>query len=433
MIMLIGGWATLHHVEELSDTYVQKSLKMKSKSKKSMDSDNIFERWNLNRIINVSGTMTSLGASRVLPKIRKDVDQILNSFVDIDQLQNEASRVIRKVIGSESGCITSSSSAGIVASIASFITQNNLDKIENIPLENEKSKVVLQMGHQINYGAPVDQSIKLTGAKVQLIGSAAQCETYHLRNSLDQDVICGLYVISHHTVRENELPLDLFVNICHEQNVPVIVDMASEYDLTNPIKLGADLVIYSGHKFLSGVTSGIVAGKKQYIKNVHLQNRGIGRHMKVGKEGIAGAISALECWMTRDHEFEKNKETQIIKKWKDDLFDLQGIEISEHEDWTGNPITRLKIKIDPERCFANAWEISSRLKNLNPSIVVRDDLIENQEFFLDPCNINHDEIGLVSDSIIKVLNDFTNDPERKKETWSEVKSTREKNILSWGD
>ena len=69
----------------------------------------------------------------------------------------------------------------------------------------------------------------------------------------------------------------------------------------------------------------------------------------------------------------------------------------------------------------------------SPSIVVRDDLIENQEFFLDPCNINQDEIGLVSDSIIKVLNDFANDPERKKETWSEVKSTRENNILSWGD
>jgi hypothetical protein len=33
MIMLIGGWAALHHVEELSYTYVQKSLKIKSKSK----------------------------------------------------------------------------------------------------------------------------------------------------------------------------------------------------------------------------------------------------------------------------------------------------------------------------------------------------------------------------------------------------------------
>ena len=85
--------------------------------------------------------------------------------------------------------------------------------------------------------------------------------------------------------------------------------------------------------------------------------------------------------MTRDHEFEKEKETQIIEKWKIGLNNLEGPEISDHEDWTGNPITRLKIKIDPERCFANAWEISSRLKNLNPSIFVRDDLIENQEFY----------------------------------------------------
>ena len=62
--------------------------------------------------------------------------------------------------------------------------------------------------------------------------------------------------------------------------------------------------------------------------------------MKVGKEGISGAISALECWMTRDHEFEKEKETQIIEKWKIGLNNLEGLEISDHEDWTGNPITR---------------------------------------------------------------------------------------------
>ena len=35
MIMLIGGWATLHHVEELSDTYVQKSLKIKKVNQKN--------------------------------------------------------------------------------------------------------------------------------------------------------------------------------------------------------------------------------------------------------------------------------------------------------------------------------------------------------------------------------------------------------------
>ena len=28
----------------------------------------------------------------------------------------------------------------------------------------------------------------------------------------------------------------------------------------------------------------IIAGKKHYIKNIHLQNRGIGRHMKFGNK-----------------------------------------------------------------------------------------------------------------------------------------------------
>ena len=46
-----------------------------------MDRDNIFERWSLNRIINVSGTMTSLGASRVLPKIRKNIENNFDNIV----------------------------------------------------------------------------------------------------------------------------------------------------------------------------------------------------------------------------------------------------------------------------------------------------------------------------------------------------------------
>jgi D-glucosaminate-6-phosphate ammonia-lyase len=53
--------------------------------------------------------------------------------------------------------------------------------------------------------------------------------------------------------------------------------MASEYDLTGPVRLGADAVIYSGHKFMAGPTSGIVAGRRAMIRAISLQNRGIGR------------------------------------------------------------------------------------------------------------------------------------------------------------
>ena len=64
---------------------------------------------------------------------------------------------------------------------------------------------------------------------------------------------------------------------------------------------GADIVVYSAHKFLGGPTAGIVAGRKDLVRAAFLQNRGIGRGMKVGKESIVGTIAALEAWGQRDH------------------------------------------------------------------------------------------------------------------------------------
>ncbi len=64
---------------------------------------------------------------------------------------------------------------------------------------------------------------------------------------------------------------------------------------------GADLALYSSHKFLGGPTGGIVAGRRDLVRAAFLQNGGIGRGMKVGKEGIAGTIAALEAWERRDH------------------------------------------------------------------------------------------------------------------------------------
>ncbi len=61
---------------------------------------------------------------------------------------------------------------------------------------------------------------------------------------------------------------------------------------------GADLVIYSGAKAIEGPTSGLVIGKTQYVEWVKRQTAGIGRAMKVGKEGILGLTCAIEHYLT---------------------------------------------------------------------------------------------------------------------------------------
>ncbi|MGI9421212.1 MAG: aminotransferase class V-fold PLP-dependent enzyme [Geminicoccaceae bacterium] len=394
-------------------------------------SDDPFERWNLTPVINASGTMTSLGASRVQPETRALVDRILDSFVDIDELQSRAGAVIARLTGAEAGCITACSAAAMTQAVAACLTGTDLAGIEALPETDGENRVILPMGHMVNYGAPVDQAIRLAGASVVPIGTAAACETWHLRRALEEGAAAAMYVVSHHTVRENELPMDLFISLCREHDVPVIVDMASEYDLRGPIALGASAVIYSGHKFLSGVTSGIVAGSEDLVRAIYLQHRGIGRTMKAGKESVVGAMAALQRWETRDHDAERVLEEARVERWLEVLSKIPGLDLSRHADWTGNPITRLKIVVLPEEARAYAWEVATRLAVRNPRIVLRDDLVEHGELYLDPCNVTDDEAEITAFAIAEEMQRFRDEGDGLRRSWSEVKRAREEGILKW--
>jgi len=220
------------------------------------------------------------------------------------------------------------------------------------------------------------------------------------------------------------LPMDLFIELCAAHGVPVIVDMASEYDLTGPIALGADAVIYSGHKFLGGPTSGIVAGTREMIAAIALQSRGIGRGMKIGKEGVIGVAAALACWRRRDHDAERAREEGIVADWMATLDGIPGVTLARHRDWTGNPITRLEMRIDPRHAKLFAWELSERLMQGSPRIALRDDLAEHQVLYLDPCNVTGDEAVLVADAIRRTIKAAGARGDGCQLTWSDVKRAR---------
>ena len=289
------------------------------------------------------------------------------------------------------------------------------------------------MSHMINYGGTVPQAIAASGAAVVPLGTAALCETYHLEAAIADGLAAAVYVVSHHTVREGELPLDLFSAICRKHRVPVIVDMASEYDLTTAISLGASCVIWSGHKFLGGPTSGIVAGPPAFIRAMYLQNRGLGRLMKAGKEAVAGAMAALEAWGTRDHAAEKAREDGIVAAWERDLRNVPGVSVGRHQDWTGNPITRLELVIEPAAAGINAWELAARCIAGTPAVALRDDLAMHQRLYLDPCNVTEAEAGAVSERVRAVIDAARLKGDGCRISWAEAKRASGVALTPWLD
>lgn len=354
----------------------------------------------LRPIINVSGTMTGLGASIAQPEVIEAMRAILPHFVEIDALQRLASRRIAQSTGAEAGYVTASSAAGITLAVAAAMTGPDLALIEQLPDNTGmRSEVLLQMGHAVHYGAPIEQGIRLAGSRVRLVGTATLASDYQLAAAINEHTAAAVYVVSHHVVDYGQIALQRFAEICHARKVPVIVDAASEYDLRRFIDQGADIVIYSGHKFLGGCTSGIVAGRRDFVRSMFLQNRGIGRGFKVGKESIAGTIAALQAWEVRDHAAVRAREDATLSEWQSALAEVAGIHTTVVPDPTNNPLSRLEIRVDAGATCISAWDLADRLARHDPPIIVRDHEVESGHFFLDPCNLHFGQAAVVADAI----------------------------------
>jgi len=369
-----------------------------------MSAADIRARLGLRPIINVSGTMTALGACIAAPEVVEAVSAILGEFVEIDDLQRKASAVIARLCGAEAGFVTASCSAAITLGVAGAMTGGDLAAIERLPdASGLKDEVVILVGHMVSYGAPVEQAIRLAGARVVPVGQATSAHAYQLAGAITERTAAAVYVVSHHTVQYGMLALAEFAEITHAKGVPAIVDAASEYDLTGMIAAGADLALYSAHKFLGGPTGGIVAGRRELVRAAFLQNSGIGRGMKVGKEGIAGAIAALEAWERRDHAAVRARETEALNLWRDTLEGRPGVTAAVVPDPTANPLERLHVAIDPDAAHITAWDLADRLAAGGQPVIVRDHEIEHGHFLMDPCNLHPGEETIVAGRLVEEL------------------------------
>ena len=324
----------------------------------------IFDRLALRRVINVSGTETPFGASPVRPEVIAAITEIVPHSVLMRELQSAASEVIARATGAEAGCVTGCTAASIVIAVAACITGRDLGRVEQLPdTKGMKNEVVMQKGHEITYGHNVSQNVRLAGASLLEIGAATQCGVYQLRHAITSNTAAALYVVSPLTVQNRLIDLKTFCATCHESGVPVIVDAASVTDPRPYVEAGADLVLFSAHKAFASITAGVIAGRLPLVQACIYQEHGIGRPMKVGKEGVAGAIAALEAWRTDDHDQARQTLSARLQRVESRLQRVAGLTVSRQG-------TQIKLEVDRSKASVSAYGLARALLADDPAIIV---------------------------------------------------------------
>ena len=355
-------------------------------------------------VINASGTMTSLGAAMANDDAIAAARDVLTKFVEMPELQRLASETIADVCGAEAGCVTACVASAICVSCAAAMTGDDLARIEALPdTGNFANEIVLQKGHSCHFSGDISQMVRLSGAKTVEFGAVNRSTAYQLKGALNERSAAGLFVVSHQTSQAGLLELKEFAEICHSHNVPVIVDASAEYDLKGFLEQGADLVLYSAHKVLGGLTAGIIAGRKDLVRACYLQEHGIGRAMKVGKEGIASTIAVLKRWEKLDKKSLWLAETARAESAVTRLCSIEGIVASLEPDPTGNPINRARLRFNSSLTGCSPLELSRALAHETPAIYVRAHDTDPASLLLDPCNLTDDEMAYVAGRIADIL------------------------------
>ncbi len=343
----------------------------------------------LRPVINAAGTMTVLGASPVADEIIAAATAILPKCVEMDALLDAASIAIAHATGADAGHMTACAAAAITIAVAATMTGSDLALAERLPdcadLANE---VVLLKGHNCHFSGEIGQMVRLSGARLVEVGTVNRATGELLRGALNERTTAALYVVSHQTAQTGMIDLPTFAGICHDAQIPVVVDAAAEYDLRGFLAAGADLVLYSAHKFLGGLTGGIIAGRAGLVAACRLQDQGIGRTMKIGKEGIAGAIAALDRWQGLDHEAIARGQMRRVEAAAHYLAPIASLDVTLETDPTGNPVTRLRLKLDTQQAGLAAADLSRHLAAETPAIYLRDHDSDPGSLLIDPCNLS---------------------------------------------
>lgn len=364
-----------------------------------MVQNGIYDRIGVPPVINAAGKLTALGGTAQSASVAAAQAEAARTHVDLAALRARAGALVAEYCHAEAGSITTGAASGVVISVAACIAGDDPAAVAALPdPRGRPDGIVIQAGHWVNFGAPVEQMVRLGGGRPLMAGTVNRVTDEEVADALGGGGVAALlYVQSHHAVQERMVSLTRCVELARATGVPVIVDAAAEEDLRRYIDLGVDLVTYSGGKAFGGPTVGFVVGRRDLIAACEAQTRGIARPMKVGKEQIAGLLTALAEYVGRDETDETARRAQVNRIICAALEDIPNLDLSTRVDEAGRPIERIAV-----RARDGAFDVRDLVRHLaegSPSIRTRNHHLDDGLVLIDPREVSEDQAAVIGERI----------------------------------
>jgi D-glucosaminate-6-phosphate ammonia-lyase len=370
----------------------------------------IYESIGVRPLINARGTVTVIGATRMLPEVTEAMERAVGEYVQLDELMDGVGRRLAELTGAEWGCITSGASAAITVGTAGCVTGGDPDRLWRVPdLTGMKDEVIIPAYSRTAY----DAAARAVGVKMVEVATADE-----LRRAAGPRTAMVLVVTGG---RSEEGPLSLreIASIVKPLGIPILADAAAEIlEVPNPhLAQGADLVAYSGGKALRGPQcAGLLIGREDLVRASYMcsaPHHGFGRGFKVGREEVMGMLAAVETWSRRDHPAENRIWTSWLNRIAERLAPIDGLRTEVRQaQGRSNRYPGLAVHWDPDRIPLTGYDVERLLWDGIPRVAVGGagsflPFPPNMEptITINPSQLEEREALVVADRVFRILSD----------------------------
>lgn len=331
----------------------------------------VYAKLGVRTFINAVGTLTTLSGTLMAPEVVQAMEEASHNFVAIHELQAKVGARLSELTGAPAAFVTAGASAALCLASCAVTAGSDREKMLQLPdLTGMKSEFVIQRAHRSTY----DQAFRMVGSRLVTVDTADE-----VRSSINPKTAALIMVLSHNSTG-HKVELDQMIEIAHKANLPLILDAAAEVpppeNLSKFVKMGADLVAFSGGKNLRGPQcSGLLMGRKDLVEAAYANsspNNFLPRIAKVGKEEIVGLLAAVELCLKKDHAAERKEFHAMLNRASDRLKGVPTVktEFITNLDFSHSP--RLSVQWDEAKIGITLDAMVKRLRSGKPSIEASD-------------------------------------------------------------
>jgi L-seryl-tRNA(Ser) seleniumtransferase len=380
----------------------------------------------LRPVINGTGIIlhTGLGRAPLAKSAIESVQQISEGYasVEVDVRTGERGQRIKSVekllcelTGAEAAAVVNNNAAATMIALSAIA---------------EGREVIVSRGQLIEIGGSyrLPDVMECSGAKLREVGTTNKTHLFDYQRAINEETGALLKVHPSNfevvgftkTVSTKEM-----VTLASEHGLPVIDDVGSgalidfsEFGLmdepvvSQSIKDGADVVLFSGDKLIGGPQCGIIIGKKKYIDTI-LSNP-LMRAMRVDKMTLAALSATLLIYRDENRARTEIPILRMLSMPKENLklraekvvmqlnhmAELELCEAVESDSMLGGgslPTQKLStwcVALTPKNQSVD--KLAAGLRNSEPSVIGR---VQKDRFFLDMRTVQPSQDSGLVDSI----------------------------------